>query len=79
MGGESRRLFGSKGSSSIFLPYERAQPGGVVGSVGLGLHVARVLARLMEGDLTYRHDGSDTVFELYLPLADDMAAAYTNS
>lgn len=63
----------------IFLPYERAQPGGVVGSVGLGLHVARVLARLMEGDLTYRHDGSDTVFELYLPLADDMAAAYTNS
>jgi signal transduction histidine kinase len=53
----------------IFLPYERAGDGGVVGSVGLGLHVARVLAQLMDGDLTYRHDGTGTVFRLRLPLA----------
>lgn len=58
----------------IFLPYERGGGGGVVGSVGLGLHVARLLARLMDGDLTYRHDGDDTVFELWLPLAQTVEA-----
>lgn len=36
-------------------------------SVGLGLHVARRLARIMSGDLTYRRDGPATVFELVLP------------
>lgn len=35
-------------------------------SVGLGLHVARRLARLMGGDLTYRREGTTTVFELTL-------------
>lgn len=52
----------------IFLPYERSNDGDAVGSVGLGLHVARLLAQLMDGDLTYDHDGSDTVFRLDLPL-----------
>ena len=28
-------------------------------SVGLGLHVARALARLMDGDLIYDHDGAE--------------------
>lgn len=51
----------------IFMPYERVGSGGVVESVGLGLHVARVLARLMGGDLTYDHDGSESVFRLDLP------------
>ena len=50
----------------IFMPYERVGSGGVVGSVGLGLHVARVLARLMGGDLTYDHDGRESVFRLEL-------------
>ncbi|HDL41974.1 MAG TPA: HAMP domain-containing histidine kinase, partial [Actinobacteria bacterium] len=49
--------------SEIFEPYARAhsvpsQPN----SVGLGLTVSRTLARLMDGDLTYRYDGS-SVFE----------------
>lgn len=52
----------------IFEAYERAGDSGVVGSVGLGLHVARVLARLMDGDLTYHHDGSDSIFRLELPV-----------
>lgn len=39
-------------------------------SVGLGLAVSRDLARLMTGDLTYRRDGHETVFELQLPQTD---------
>jgi signal transduction histidine kinase len=38
-------------------------------SVGLGLSVSRDLARLMGGDLLYRRDGGETVFELRLPQA----------
>ena len=53
----------------IFKAYERVGDQGAVGSVGLGLHVARLLARLMGGDLTYDHDGDDTVFRLALPVA----------
>ena len=53
----------------IFEAYERAAQYSVVGSVGLGLHVARLLARLMGGDLTYRHDGADSIFRLVLPVA----------
>lgn len=52
----------------IFKAYERATDGGAVGSVGLGLHVARLLARLMGGDLTYRHDGTEAIFRLELPV-----------
>lgn len=54
----------------IFLPYERVGSSNVVGSVGLGLHVARLLTHLMSGDLTYDHDGRDTVFTLELPLTE---------
>lgn len=54
---------------NIFDPYYRsrtdvAQPD----SVGLGLAVARQLARLMSGDLVYRRHGNWTRFELRLPL-----------
>ncbi len=51
----------------IFDRYYRArQTPGVTASVGLGLTVSRELARLMGGDLTYRHDG-ESVFTLSLP------------
>ena len=53
--------------STIFEPYFRArQRKGVTGSVGLGLTVSRQLARHMGGDLTYDHDGSETIFTLAL-------------
>jgi signal transduction histidine kinase len=63
----------------IFLPYERSDEGDAVGSVGLGLHVARLLARTMEGDLTYDHDGRDAVFQLELPLIPAPAGASPDS
>ncbi|MGH8872420.1 MAG: ATP-binding protein, partial [Acidimicrobiia bacterium] len=44
---------------------EPSQPG----SVGLGLTVARRLAELMEGNLTYRHDNGTSIFTLRLPKA----------
>ena len=37
-------------------------------SVGLGLAVARRLARLMDGDLTYHYAQNRSVFELVLPI-----------
>ncbi len=62
----------------IFDPYyrvegERSKPD----SVGLGLAVARQLARLMGGDVVYQRSRGWTVFELTLPLvaADDMNGA----
>jgi signal transduction histidine kinase/PAS domain-containing protein len=52
----------------IFEPYQRAhdrptQPG----SIGLGLTVSRQLAQLMGGDLSYRSEHSESIFELTLP------------
>lgn len=55
---------------SIFAPFARASHGRKhQDSVGLGLSVARRLARLSGGDLTYRRDGDESVFELILPPA----------
>ena len=53
----------------IFEPYATAHGSGVAGSVGLGLSVARQLAELMGGTLTYYRDMGDSVFRLELPLA----------
>lgn len=39
----------------------------VHGSVGLGLHVSRELARLMGGDLTYQYVDGWSVFSVFLP------------
>lgn len=51
----------------IFAPYQQAHPHrNEVGGLGLGLHVSRHLAELMDGTLTYFHDG-ETVFRLVLP------------
>jgi signal transduction histidine kinase len=61
--------------TTIFEPYFRArQRAGVTGSVGLGLTVSRQLAHRMGGDLTYDHDGSETIFTLALEKAPEPAA-----
>ncbi|MDH3189719.1 MAG: HAMP domain-containing histidine kinase, partial [Acidimicrobiia bacterium] len=54
----------------IFEAYASAHSG-VASSVGLGLSVARQLAQLMGGTLTYRRDGTDSVFRLELGLAEE--------
>lgn len=53
----------------IFRPFQRGSGPDVPTSVGLGLTVARKLARLMDGDLTYRRENGRTVFVLSLPAA----------
>ena len=56
----------------MFHPYQRAHDApGVTASMGLGLTISRSLARLMNGDLEYRHEDGESVFELMLPQADD--------
>ena len=58
----------------MFQPYAHfASPRGQPSSIGLGLHVARRLARLMGGELTYRREADRTVFALSLPSALDKA------
>jgi signal transduction histidine kinase len=60
-------------SESIFEPYQRAHNNpGLTASMGLGLTVSRQLARLMDGDLTYRHDHGESAFTLTLPLTDQL-------
>lgn len=51
----------------IFKPFETGTGEQHPKSVGLGLSVARKLARLMEGDLTYRHVEGFSCFVLSLP------------
>jgi PAS domain S-box-containing protein len=60
---------------AIFQPYVRAAADHALpGSIGLGLPVSRRLARLMGGDLVYRHD-DESVFEVTLPAAARRAIA----
>jgi two-component system sensor histidine kinase/response regulator len=64
----------------IFDAYHSAHPNyGKPASVGLGLTVSRRLARLMGGDVRYRHDGRRSLFELSLPSwqSDEPASAET--
>jgi signal transduction histidine kinase len=55
----------------IFEPFgsEAGVDGGPVLSIGVGLTISRRLARLMDGDLTYRHNGNESVFRLAMPLS----------
>ncbi len=54
---------------TMFNPFDHTDDGDrTPNSVGLGLAVARSLARVMGGDLTYVYDGS-SVFRLTLPLS----------
>jgi len=54
----------------VFEPYFRAHESrGLTSSVGLGLTVSRQLARLMDGDLSYRYEDGWSVFDLVLPSA----------
>lgn len=54
----------------IFEPYYRAHNAGTKpASVGIGLSVARQLAQLMNGNLTYRRENHWSIFELELPAA----------
>ena len=58
----------------MFEPYERVGGSSTPESVGLGLTVARTLARLMGGDVTYEHDGR-AVFRLTLPAMSERAGS----
>lgn len=54
--------------AKVFDPYFRGKQGSRQPvSVGLGLYVSRQLARLMGGDLVYRYENDQSVFELWLP------------
>ncbi len=62
--------------SLIFDAYHTAhEQGGQPGSVGLGLNVARKLAKVMGGDLTYSYADGCSAFQLSLPIASEIVAA----
>jgi len=65
-------------ASTIFEPYSTAHSGNT-GSVGLGLSVARQLAELMGGTLTYHRDRGETVFRLELPLSHNVNQIQTSA
>jgi len=52
----------------LFGAFQQSDTGRQVsGSVGIGLHVSRMLARAMGGDLAYRYENGASSFELTLP------------
>jgi len=54
--------------AAIFEPYQRAHNApGLTASIGLGLTISRQLARLMDGDVTYRREANESIFTLTLP------------
>ena len=56
----------------VFEPYHRAQPeDGLTAAIGVGLTVARRLARLMEGNLTYARVDGLSRFTFVLPAMPD--------
>jgi len=64
------RGIGPEMSARLFEPFVHGAESAVVsGSVGLGLSVARTLARRLGGDLEYGREGDWTLFTLALPAA----------
>ena len=58
----------------MFEPFDHSDDGGrTPNSVGLGLAVARSLARMMGGDLVYVYEDSESVFRLTLRKPPEMA------
>jgi PAS domain S-box-containing protein len=57
-------------AETVFEPYQRAAGVDRSDSVGLGLTLSRRLARLMNGDLSYRRENGWTVFELELEASE---------
>ncbi|MDH4116240.1 MAG: HAMP domain-containing histidine kinase [Acidimicrobiia bacterium] len=58
--------------AGIFDPYgSAAHDPGRPSTIGLGLTVARQLARLMDGEIRYGRVDGRTIFELAIPLADN--------
>lgn len=52
----------------IFSPYlVSSSRHEVTTSIGLGLAISRQLANLMDGEITYRHDATNSIFDLELP------------
>jgi EAL domain-containing protein (putative c-di-GMP-specific phosphodiesterase class I)/signal transduction histidine kinase len=59
----------------LFLPYyTRRSSNGMPPSLGLALSVARRLARVMGGDVTFQRESSQNVYTLRLPSALDLPA-----
>lgn len=62
-------------AATMFEPFDHSDDGGrTPNSVGLGLAVARSLARMMEGDLVYVHEDAESVFRLTLRRPPEIAA-----
>lgn len=62
----------------IFESYQRgAKAPGLTAALGLGLGISRRLARGMNGDINYRRDRGETIFELTLPLVGSSDATAT--
>ncbi len=66
---DSGKPISKNDTDEIFEAFKTGSRSSHPSSVGLGLPVARQLARLMGGDVTYRHEGGYSVFTLRLPAA----------